>query len=51
MRPARSTLMRWSDGKLTELTAKPHDVGSRVHEYGGGAYVVAIWLDRVQRPP
>ena len=29
------------DGRTTDLTAAPFDVRTRVHEYGGGAYVVA----------
>ena len=38
----RSVLMRWTEslGK-TELIPAPGNVGSRVHEYGGGAYAVA----------
>lgn len=30
---------RRADGQIDELTPSPFDVGSRVHEYGGGAYV------------
>jgi dipeptidyl aminopeptidase/acylaminoacyl peptidase len=38
----RSTLMRWTAAfGLEELTPAPFDVGTRVHEYGGGAYSVA----------
>jgi len=38
----RSTLMRWTAAVgLAELTQAPFDVGTRVHEYGGGAYSVA----------
>jgi dipeptidyl aminopeptidase/acylaminoacyl peptidase len=38
----RSTLIRWTAGAgLEELTPAPLDVGTRVHEYGGGAYSVA----------
>lgn len=38
----RSTLMRWTaEAELAELTPAPFDVGTRVHEYGGGAYSVA----------
>jgi dipeptidyl aminopeptidase/acylaminoacyl peptidase len=38
----RSVLCRRrADGKIEELTPAPFNVGSRVHEYGGGAYAVA----------
>ena len=44
-RPAeggRSVLvLRSSDGVTRDITPPPFDVRSRVHEYGGGAYVVA----------
>ena len=44
-RPAeggRSVLVRRAaDGSTTDLTPAPFDVRTRVHEYGGGAYVVA----------
>jgi dipeptidyl aminopeptidase/acylaminoacyl peptidase len=44
-RPAeggRSVLvMRSSDGATHDVTPAPYDVRTRVHEYGGGAYVVA----------
>ena len=44
-RPAeagRSVLVhRASDGTTVDITPPPFDVRSRVHEYGGGAYVVA----------
>jgi dipeptidyl aminopeptidase/acylaminoacyl peptidase len=44
-RPAeggRSVLvLRGVDGVIVDLTPEPFDVGSRVHEYGGGSYVVA----------
>ncbi|MDX1686999.1 MAG: S9 family peptidase [Candidatus Promineifilaceae bacterium] len=44
-RPAdegRNVLMRWTpDGRVTDLTAAPFNVRSRVHEYGGGAF----WVD------
>ena len=44
-RPAeggRSVLVRRAaDGTTTDLTPPQFDVRSRVHEYGGGAYVVA----------
>ncbi len=37
----RSTLIRRSDdGTTTELTPAPFRVGDRVHEYGGGSFVV-----------
>lgn len=43
-RPAeagRSALCRRkSDGTIADVTPQPIDVGSRVHEYGGGAYAV-----------
>ncbi|HEX3496721.1 MAG TPA: S9 family peptidase, partial [Methylocella sp.] len=32
---------RWPDGEIADLTPPPFNVGSRVHEYGGGAYAVA----------
>jgi dipeptidyl aminopeptidase/acylaminoacyl peptidase len=32
---------RRADGEVTDLTPPPFNVGSRVHEYGGGAYAVA----------
>jgi dipeptidyl aminopeptidase/acylaminoacyl peptidase len=37
----RQTLLRHGlDGRTVELTPAPFRVGSRVHEYGGGSYVV-----------
>jgi dipeptidyl aminopeptidase/acylaminoacyl peptidase len=42
----RAVLMRWSEaaGKV-ELTPAPINVGTRVHEYGGGSYAVcAGWI-------
>jgi dipeptidyl aminopeptidase/acylaminoacyl peptidase len=36
----RAALMRQSGGRTTEVTVAPFDVRSRVHEYGGGAYVL-----------
>jgi hypothetical protein len=32
---------RRADGEIEHLTPPPFNVGSRVHEYGGGAYAVA----------
>lgn len=44
-RPAeggRSVLVRRTpDGRISDVTAAPFNVRTRVHEYGGGAYVVA----------
>jgi len=38
----RSVLVRrGADGRLEDLTPTPLNVASRVHEYGGGAYLVA----------
>jgi dipeptidyl aminopeptidase/acylaminoacyl peptidase len=37
----RNTLLRWRDGAVHELAQAPFNVRSRVHEYGGGACVVA----------
>lgn len=34
----RNTLIRLEGGETTELTPNPFDVGSRVHEYGGGSW-------------
>ncbi|NVN13211.1 S9 family peptidase, partial [Nguyenibacter vanlangensis] len=44
-RPAeagRTVLVRWTerDG-MRDVTQAPFDVGTRVHEYGGGAYAVS----------
>lgn len=36
----RTLLRRAPDGAIHELTPDPFRVGSRVHEYGGGSYVV-----------
>jgi dipeptidyl aminopeptidase/acylaminoacyl peptidase len=36
----RQVLMRLRDGQISELTPTGFDVRSRVHEYGGNAYVV-----------
>lgn len=44
-RPAeggRNVIVKWTPGgKLEDLTPKPFDVRSRVHEYGGGAFTVS----------
>ena len=43
MRPAeggRNVIVQRSDGRTTDLTPPPFDARSRVHEYGGGAFVV-----------
>ena len=44
-RPAdagRNVIVRWSpDGKTDDLTPKQFNVRTRVHEYGGGAYIVS----------
>jgi dipeptidyl aminopeptidase/acylaminoacyl peptidase len=38
----RSALLRWSEaGGIEELTPPPVNIGSRAHEYGGGAFGVA----------
>ena len=42
-RPAeagRNALMRWRGGDVTDVVPSAYDVRTRVHEYGGGAYVV-----------
>ncbi|QBQ55523.1 S9 family peptidase [Nitrosococcus wardiae] len=45
MRPTeggRSVILRWTrDGKIKEMTPPPYNARTRVHEYGGGAYLVA----------
>jgi dipeptidyl aminopeptidase/acylaminoacyl peptidase len=35
---------RRADGEIADLTPPPFNVGSRVHEYGGGAYAVATGI-------
>ncbi|WP_415492583.1 alpha/beta hydrolase family protein [Acetobacter syzygii] len=54
-RPAeggRTVLMRWTSGtdEVAEALPEDADVGTRVHEYGGGAYAVAhhgiVYADR-----
>ena len=44
-RPAeagRNVIVRWSpDGKTDDITPEPFNVRTRVHEYGGGAYIVS----------
>ena len=43
-RPAeagRRVLVRWRAGVTRDMTPPPFDVGTRVHEYGGGAYTAA----------
>jgi dipeptidyl aminopeptidase/acylaminoacyl peptidase len=55
---------RCADGEIADLTAPPFNVGSRVHEYGGGAYAAeqstvvfsertdgSVWLIEAGRPP
>ena len=55
---------RRADGEIEDLTPPPFNVGSRVHEYGGGAYAVekstivvseradgSVWLIEAGRPP
>ncbi len=38
----RSALVRWNaDDGITEMTPPPVNIGSMVHEYGGGAYAVS----------
>ncbi|MGO4476064.1 prolyl oligopeptidase family serine peptidase [Massilia sp. 2TAF26] len=43
----RTTLLRQRDGRVDELTPAPFNVRTRVHEYGGGAVLVAdrrVWF-------
>src|SRR5918912_2123246 len=46
MRPSeggRSVIARrTSDGQITDVTPKPFNARTRVHEYGGGDYTVAV---------
>ena len=55
---------RRADGVIVDVTPQPIDVGSRVHEYGGGAYAVSggtiifserrdgsLWLIEGAKPP
>ncbi len=35
----RNTLIMWRNGTRSELTPAPFNVRTRVHEYGGGAYL------------
>ncbi len=57
-------LCGWTAGGITDLTPPPFDVGSRVHEYGGGAYAArgdrvafshrpdgSVWLIEGSGPP
>ena len=37
----RSVVVRYCDGVAADLTPRPFDVRTRVHEYGGGAWTVA----------
>ncbi|WP_036480343.1 S9 family peptidase [Myxosarcina sp. GI1] len=37
----RNVLVRYQEGKSTDVTPAPYNVRTRVHEYGGGAYVIA----------
>lgn len=67
-RPAESgrtcLCRRKPDGSIADVTPMPIDVGSRVHEYGGGAYAVldgtiifserrdgSLWLIEAAQPP
>jgi len=37
----RYVIVRWSlDGQVTDITPKPYNVRTRVHEYGGGAFII-----------
>lgn len=43
-RPAqggRNVVLRWCAGQVEEITSASHNVRTRVHEYGGGAFAVA----------
>ena len=37
----RNTVLTYRDGVKTELTPAPYNVRTRVHEYGGGAYLAS----------
>src|SRR5262245_13687684 len=37
----RLVLVRQQDGRTQDLTPKPYNVRTRVHEYGGGAFLVS----------
>jgi dipeptidyl aminopeptidase/acylaminoacyl peptidase len=54
LRPAEQgryvLVRRGGDGRVEDVTAAPHNVRSRVHEYGGGAYTVAdgvVWYSNI----
>src|SRR5216684_1296602 len=41
---------RGAGGNVEDVTGAPHNVRSRVHEYGGGAYTVAdgvVWYSNI----
>jgi dipeptidyl aminopeptidase/acylaminoacyl peptidase len=43
----RNALVRYSNGKVDDILPEPYNARSRVHEYGGGAYVVhdkRVWF-------
>ncbi len=63
-RVAQFLCRRGADGVVAELTPAPFNVGSRVHEYGGGAFGVesgvvvfserkdgAVWVIEGNQPP
>ena len=49
----RTALLRWRDGVVTEPLPAGADVGTRVHEYGGGAWWVRAgtvwWVERADQ--